>query len=507
MFSSRGIFVAAGGIFLISLGLGFMGIQTVTTMFPFLFGNAGGLFGINIGELLGQDPTGFMTQVNDAIQSGQASDFPEGFEWLIFFAIPSSLVDYCMFIGTVMVIASIIGYPTFRLSSNPGVIRVTRKLDREKAFAGEFIYVSVEIKNTSSRRLDFVEVYDAYPETFELAIGENFIMTQLEGDEVKEYSYILRVPTRGVWKIGPTKVIIHDRLGFYWEEDIREFYTEVMVYPSYEDVRRMDALSKKRQIGKMFGSHRTREKGAGDDFHSLRKYFPGDEFKKVDWKAFSRTNELMVREFEAEKNIRMIVFLDHSASMGGGTINNTKLDFAIRAAMLALHMCRERGDLGGLITFSDRPTSYLPAENKKAQFFQMLEVLALIEPKGSSNPLAAVDYVMERLPRTSFFVFLTDLETGDMGLFIEAVKRARSAKNYITVISPLGPLFEQTEELTQIERAMAEAISEEFLHHRKMLEDALRALEVEIINVGPEDILATVIKAYHMGKAAGKGLI
>ena len=104
-------------------------------------------------------------------------------------------------------------------------------------------------------------------------------------------------------------------------------------------------------------------------------------------------------------------------------------------------------------------------------------------------------------------VFLTDLETGDMGIFIEAVKRARSAKNYITVISPLGPLFEQTEDLTQIERAMAEAISEEFLHHRKMLEDGLRALEVEIINVGPEDILATVIKAYHMGKASGKGLI
>ncbi|MFW9992709.1 MAG: DUF58 domain-containing protein [Candidatus Odinarchaeota archaeon] len=507
MFSSRGIFVAVGGVFLLSLGLGFMGLQTVTTMFPFLFGNAGGLLGIDIGTLLGQSPDSFMQQIQVAIESGKQSDFPKGFEWLIFFAIPGALVDYCMFLGTIMIIASVIGLPTFRLAANPNVIRVTRKLDREKAFAGEFIYVTIDVKNTSRRRLDFVEIYDAYPETFELAMGENFIMTQLEGNESKKYSYILRVSTRGVWKIGPTKVIIHDRLGFYWEEDMREFYTEVMVYPSYEDVRRMDALSKKRQIGKMFGSHRTREKGTGDDFHSLRKYFPGDEFKKVDWKAFSRTNELMVREFEAEKNIRMVVFLDHSGSMGGGMPGNTKLDFAIRSAMLAMHMSRERGDQCALLTYSDRPTAYLPPEGRKAQFYQMLEVLALIAPKGASNPLSAVDYVMERLPRASFFVFLTDLETGDIGLFIEAAKRARSAKNHMTVISPLGPLFEQTEELTQIERAMAEAISEEFLHHRKMIEDALRSLQVEIINVGPEDMLAQVIKAYHTGKNQGKGLM
>ncbi|MHA2330800.1 MAG: DUF58 domain-containing protein [Candidatus Hodarchaeales archaeon] len=505
MFSSRGIFVAVGGVFLVSLGLAFMGIQTVTTMFPFLFGGAGGLFGIDIGEILGTSPDSFMQDIQSALDG--TGDFPEGFEWLIWFIIPQSLVDYCIFLGAVMIIASVIGLPTFRLASNPSVIKVTRKLDREKAFAGEFIYVTVEITNTSNRRLDFVEVYDAYPETFELAMGENFIMTQLQGNESKRYSYIVRVPTRGVWKVGPTKVIIHDRLGFYWEEDLREFYTEIMVYPSYEDVRRMDALSKKRQIGKMFGSHRTREKGAGDDFHSLRKYFPGDEFKKVDWKAFSRTNELMVREFEAEKNIRMVVFLDHSGSMGGGTPNNTKLDFGIRSAMLAMHMARERGDPCGLITYSDRPSSYLPPEGSKTQFFQMLEVLALIEPKGASNPLAAVDYVMERLPRSTFYVFITDLETGDVGLFVEAAKRARGSKNHITVISPLGPLFEQTEELSQIERAMAEAISEEFLHHRKMIEDALRSLEVEIINVGPEDMLANVIKAYHMGKNAGKGLM
>ena len=140
-----------------------------------------------------------------------------------------------------------------------------------------------------------MEIYDAIPETFDLSMGENFIITSLAKNESKLFSYIVRVSKRGVFRLGPSKVIIHARTGFYFEEDVREFYTEILVYPEYSDIRRMDALSKKRQIGKMFGHHKTREKGTGDDFHSLRKYVPGDEFKKLDWKAFSKTGELMVR--------------------------------------------------------------------------------------------------------------------------------------------------------------------------------------------------------------------
>ncbi|MHA1983542.1 MAG: DUF58 domain-containing protein [Candidatus Hodarchaeales archaeon] len=257
----------------------------------------------------------------------------------------------------------------------------------------------------------------------------------------------------------------------------------------------------------MFGSHKTREKGTGDDFHALRKFFPGDSFKSIDWKAFGKTGDLMVREFEAEKNIRIVVFLDHSSSMGGGIPNNSKLDFAIRSVMLLMSMAEENKDVAGLCTFSNEPTSWLPPGGKKGLLFQMLEVLALVEPRGQSNPLAAIEYVMERLPRHTFYIFLTDLESANVGDFVEAAKRAISSKNKLVVISPLGPLFEATQDLTPIERAMAEAIMEEFVQQRKIVEDALRSLNVDILNVGPEDMLPEVIKQYQKGKARGYGLM
>ncbi len=489
MLSSRGAFIAIGGILLLSIGLSAKGIGTVTTMVPILFS----------GEGLIQ-------------QSGNqtASGLPEGMEFLEAFEILNSspIVDYSMFLGTLLILASVIGLPFFRASANASLIRVTRMVDREKAFAGEYVHVTVKVENTGRKRIDFLEIYDAIPDMFEIVLGENFIITQLAGHETKEFSYIVQVSTRGVYQIGPVKVIIHDRLGFYFEEDVRHFYTEVLCYPSYEDIRRMEALSKRRQQGKMFGAHKTKQKGMGDDFHSLARYYPGAPFKSLDWKAFSRTGELMVREFEAEKNIRIVLFLDHSGSMGAGIPNNTKLDFAIRSVMLVMKMAEERQDLFGLITYADRPTSYLPPGGSKSMFHQLLEILALVEPEGRSDPLAAVDYVMQRLPRASFYVFLTDLESSDSEIFTEAAKRARSTKNRITVISPFGPLFEtKLTDLSTTERAIAEAIFEEYLGYRKQVEDSLRGLGVEIINVGPDDILPNVIKTYMKGKQAGKGSV
>lgn len=493
MFTPRGRGLIVGGVLLISCGLAFAGVGTLTTMVPFLFGS-------NDSSVLSQ-----IGQQNNATQAATNTTDPV-YLVLQLFNIPNSIVQYSMFLGTIMLLASIIGLPLFRIRSDTSAIRITRKLDREKAFAGEFIYVTIKVTN-EGKAIDFIEIYDAIHETFELSMGENFIITSLGSNSSKIFSYLIRVTKRGVFRIGPSKVIIHSRTGFFFEEDIREFYTEILIYPSYQDIRRLEALSRKRQLGKMFGSHKTKEKGSGDDFHSLRKYVPGDEFKKLDWKAFSKTGELMVREFESEKNIRIVVFLDHSESMAGGVPDNTKLDFAIRSTMMIMHLAEDNRDIAGLITYSSQPTSYLAPNAKKGNFFQMLETLALVEPKGPSNPLAAVDFLMARLPRTSFYVFLTDLESANVDDFVEAAKRAISAKNRITIISPLGPLFESIMDLSPIEKAISEAIMEEFIQHRKMVEEALRGLDIEIINVGPDDMLAEVIASYHKAKASGKGVI
>lgn len=52
------------------------------------------------------------------------------------------------------------------------------------------------------------------------------------------------------------------------------------------------------------------KRGSGQDLLALRDYQPNDDLRRVDWKATARTRHLIVREFAAEDDLKITVFLD-----------------------------------------------------------------------------------------------------------------------------------------------------------------------------------------------------
>ena len=81
------------------------------------------------------------------------------------------------------------------------------------------------------------------------------------------------------------------------------------------------------------GQHRVREAGEGLEFIEYRDYQPGDATRFIDWKVLGRTDRAYVRRHAHESAARVHLFLDCSASMGGGAPPHGKLRFA--AAFLA----------------------------------------------------------------------------------------------------------------------------------------------------------------------------
>ncbi len=56
--------------------------------------------------------------------------------------------------------------------------------------------------------------------------------------------------------------------------------------------------------------------GQGEDFFDHRPYVPGDDLRRLDWKALARTGRPYVRRFETPAAGRFWLWLDGSASMG-----------------------------------------------------------------------------------------------------------------------------------------------------------------------------------------------
>ncbi|MCH8908951.1 MAG: DUF58 domain-containing protein, partial [Candidatus Heimdallarchaeota archaeon] len=202
--------------------------------------------------------------------------------------ITSSLIFYFMVLGTMLIFSVVIGYPAFAAGAGPGSVKIKRILGKQKAFAGDYLLVELKMKNKSINPIPVIEVYDAYPEVFDLILGENFMTTSLGPKQTISFSYIVRIPIRGRFLIGPTKIIIHDRQGFFSDEAVLAELTDILVYPSYEDIKKLMMLGSKRQLGKLFGSHRTKIRGMGTDFFGIRAYQPGDPLKYVHWAAVAK---------------------------------------------------------------------------------------------------------------------------------------------------------------------------------------------------------------------------
>src|SRR5579883_507471 len=81
------------------------------------------------------------------------------------------------------------------------------------------------------------------------------------------------------------------------------------------------------------GRRRSPLSGSSMEFADYRRYAPGDDFRRIDWRAYARLERLFLRVFEAEENITVTILLDCSASMYTGTPSKAEMARSLAAAL------------------------------------------------------------------------------------------------------------------------------------------------------------------------------
>ena len=109
------------------------------------------------------------------------------------------------------------------------------------------------------------------------------------------------------------------------------------------------------------GLRRIRRWGEGSEFESLREYRPGDDPRAVDWKASARRPELLVRQYQVERNQTVVLAIDAGRLMREWIGDRERLDYALSAALVLAERARSYGDRLGLLVFDDRVRIVMPA--------------------------------------------------------------------------------------------------------------------------------------------------
>ena len=471
MITRRGGLLIAIGVFFVGISLGFIAMYN---------------FYINLSQLIGSGGgSSYVLQVLKGLL-----DLP-------------NFAFYTLVLGSFLLFSAVLSFMMFNLTADISNIEIERIVDRDRVFMGDYLTVTVKIKNKTNRAIPNVLVTDVIPDSFNMVLGDNYAYVYLPPNGEKEFSYIVECPYRGVYPLGPTIIRIMDRAGLFKEEMSIENLTKIIVYPSYDDVKKLEILQRA-YGGLIYGPHRVKQKGSGYDFWGIRRYVIGDHVKFIDWKSSARMGRLMVREFEAEKNVKFYIMLEASKSMGFGRESMTKLDFATRAAVLLGYLANRFQDNFGLIVYSDDVLSYLEAKKGKIHFLRLLEELAKANPKGSSDLAKAMRFLVKRERRASLAIIISDLE-GNPTYYEEGIKIALSHKVIPIIISPISIYFEERKnDETDL---FMEVVEAEYFINREKIKERLRKYGVEVIDVDPNVFIAVALETYLRSKARNIGIL
>lgn len=181
-------------------------------------------------------------------------------------------------------------------------------------------------------------------------------------------------------------------------------------------VARLEILARNVVEGFLNGMHRSPYFGQSVEFAQHREYVSGDDLRRIDWKAWSKTDKYYIKQYEEETNLRTTLVVDLSESMLFGTQGKTKHEFATQiAAVLSLLLLKQH-DAVSLVTFDDQIRSRIPMSSKKTQLLDILNGLASEAPAKKTNLGNILAQVADQESRKGLIIIVSDLLADRNGL-------------------------------------------------------------------------------------------
>ncbi len=161
--------------------------------------------------------------------------------------------------------------------------------------------------------------------------------------------------------------------------------------------------------GLMSGIHRSRAKGFSVEFEEHREYSPGDEIRRIDWKALGKFDRYFIKEYEDETNLRAYLLMDASASMNYASDGITKFDYGCTLTASLAYLILKQQDAAGLVTFSDHIESFIPPRAKRDYLTQILGALEKRGAAGETNVGKILEDIAGQVKRRGLIVLVSDL--------------------------------------------------------------------------------------------------
>lgn len=371
------------------------------------------------------------------------------------------------------------------------VLDAARSLSSGRVTEGENIDVTLTVSN-QGEGIGCAAILDQVPSDAAVADGEPVYCGPLPRGRTVTVVYKL-VAGRGFYEQHGVHVWVWPRFGLSVDEYRFDSPTFVSVLPLMEKLPRI--AIRPRKVHAFVGPVRSRAPGPGIELFGCRAYSPGDDFRRLNWRAFAHHERLFVNEYQQERMTDVIVILDVRASVHVRGRGESTFEPCCRAAAsVAAHFIREGNRVGFLMY--GRFLDWIEPAGGRFHLEKILASLAKARPARSDAFQDLAQLPIQILPSGSQIVVISPLSRAEDSM-VAAKLRARGYSVLVVYADSL--------QLERESQSRDEALELATRIRRLEMQVDLQMMESLGVHVVPWSVrgsLASALRAARLDQAA-----
>lgn len=296
-------------------------------------------------------------------------------------------------------------------------IEVLERSFKRRVVVGSTAEVRVVFNVKGGKGLLIID--DNVSKAFRVVSGEKKWEGYVNGGLQSVISYVLKPTFRGKHRLGPLTAYYEGplktcRLYIPVLKDYQAIIEAVPIFYTYS----VRPVSSSKRIAAPPGGHPIRVEGSGTEFIHLRPYAPGDEYRKIAWKAMAKrpNRQPIVKVVQSEIQLNVLVVVDASESTLLGWGGKRIIDDIVECAGAILVTAYRLGDRVGVLILSDR-SFYVPPSRRRDMISLAIKNLETTWPsRGSISLNYALDTISRTLSKRTLVILISPLEVREQEL-------------------------------------------------------------------------------------------
>jgi uncharacterized protein (DUF58 family) len=260
-------------------------------------------------------------------------------------------------------------------------VKVVRSIERTQIDEDETTQVRLRVTNLGKQRIPFLRLIDKVPQdVFDEKLTITKFNFSLEAGETKDFFYVLKGKSFGLYNLGPARLKCEDANGFSTVEFEFGHLSDFVVLPRATQKLTHFKIGPRR-TKPWPGEISSRRIGLGLDNYSIRQFVSGDSYRRVNWRASARSSEeqLLLNEQKAELGADTMILVDARPISNVGSKTDSTVTSSIHAAIsISDKLLKDRNRVG-LITVGSFTDRIQPGFGRR-QFDRLVMSLIRVRP-------------------------------------------------------------------------------------------------------------------------------